>query len=164
VYTKVSQETVLQTVYPKSEQKYGGPVMKLYAVRSIDDQEPVGFFWEQNLGNLAYTVDDLIDSSECEYLLIEEPAAIVWESTIGWQMGEKDPTLTSTRSLDWDRYQLLREEREKTIKATVDFFCDTADAFAPFVCGMDKVDGWKPFVRAKNRLVRTSDGGGRKSG
>ena len=58
----------------------GDFVMKLFAVRTIEGQLPVGFFWVNDLTDLRLAVGGVvIDPVECEYKPITNDwAAIVW--------------------------------------------------------------------------------------
>jgi hypothetical protein len=53
-------------------------VLKLFAVRGVDDKQAVGFFWAPNLETLSFMVDAVTDPGTCEYCLVDAPAADVW--------------------------------------------------------------------------------------
>jgi hypothetical protein len=63
--------------------------MRLFAVRTIEGQRPVGFFWVRDVTELGVTVDDIRDPGTCEYFHIREWGAVVWEGgpKPEWQMG-----------------------------------------------------------------------------
>lgn len=64
--------------------------MNLYAVRSTNDKEPVGFYFVRNLDELGLMVDAITDPSECEYLSITKSGAITWPGEVDWKFGEAD--------------------------------------------------------------------------
>ncbi|MBR1149475.1 hypothetical protein [Bradyrhizobium sp. JYMT SZCCT0428] len=53
-------------------------LLKLFAVRTFDTKEAVGFFWTRDLETLSFMVDAAIDPGTCEYCLIDAPAAVMW--------------------------------------------------------------------------------------
>jgi len=53
-------------------------LLKLFAVRGVDDKQAVGFFWVPNLETLSSMVDAVRDPGNCEYCLVDEPAAVMW--------------------------------------------------------------------------------------
>ena len=53
-------------------------LLKLFAVRGVDDKEAVGFFWAADLETLSFMVDAVTDPGSCEYCLIDSPAAVMW--------------------------------------------------------------------------------------
>ena len=52
--------------------------MKLFAVRMIEDQRPVGFFWVRDMHGLLIAVDNHLDPADCEYKSIRKETAVVW--------------------------------------------------------------------------------------
>lgn len=61
--------------------------MRVYAVRTIADKHPVGFFAVYDFRGLLRAVDDQIDIDECEYQLVGEEGGIVWRQPVDWPMG-----------------------------------------------------------------------------
>ena len=53
-------------------------LLKLFAVRGVDDKEAVGFFWAPDLETLSFMVDAATDPGTCEYCIIDAPAAVMW--------------------------------------------------------------------------------------
>jgi hypothetical protein len=53
--------------------------LKLFAVRTVDNKEAVGLFWVPNLDTLSRMIDEVTDPGACEYLVVDEPAAVTWE-------------------------------------------------------------------------------------
>jgi len=54
--------------------------MKLYAVRMIENCQPVGLFWAKDVSDLVVAIDfdDVMSPTGCEYLTIETTGALVW--------------------------------------------------------------------------------------
>jgi hypothetical protein len=51
-------------------------------------KEPVGLFWQPNAdGDFFWAIDEAVDPGQCEYAVINSPAAILWTSPEDWQMG-----------------------------------------------------------------------------
>ena len=73
--------------WPGRSSGQGAKPMKLFAVRTIEGQQPVGFFWVRNLLGLLIAVDNFHDPDACEYKPIRREAAIVWPELGQWQMG-----------------------------------------------------------------------------
>lgn len=44
--------------------------MPAYLVRTIDEHDLVGVFYASNVVDLAFMIDEVLDPSDCEYLLI----------------------------------------------------------------------------------------------
>ena len=53
--------------------------MPAYLVRSIDEHDLVGVFYASNTYSLAFSIDEVPDPDDCEYLLIGA-GGIVWSS------------------------------------------------------------------------------------
>jgi hypothetical protein len=104
--------------------------MKLFAVRTIDGQQPVGFFWVRGLAQLSTAIDDICDPGICEYKPIQAPGAVVWTSRSQWRMGVEngadDPP--------------SEERHRKLVRANIDF----EGALDEYTCGLD-VEGWAPM-------------------
>ena len=64
--------------------------MKLYAVRMIENCQPVGLFWAKDVSDLVVAIDfdDVMSPTRCEYLTIETKGALVWYDHEPWQLGE----------------------------------------------------------------------------
>src|SRR5260370_13548143 len=67
-----------------------GEAMKLYAVRMIENRQPVGLFWAKDVSDLMVAIDfdDVVSPTRCEYLTIETTGALVWYDHESWQLGE----------------------------------------------------------------------------
>jgi hypothetical protein len=62
--------------------------MRLFAVRAVKNQEPVGFFWVDDLAGLLQMVDETTEPDLCEYKPIAGPGAIIWPGKVDdWKMG-----------------------------------------------------------------------------
>jgi hypothetical protein len=62
--------------------------MRLFAVRTIETHRPVGFFWVNDIWELAVDVDAVCDPGICEYKPIDRPAALTWQPDDSeWKMG-----------------------------------------------------------------------------
>src|SRR5262249_6016639 len=63
--------------------------MKLYAVRMIENRQPVGLFWAKDVSDLVVAIDfdDVMSPTRCEYLTIETKGALVWYDHEPWQLG-----------------------------------------------------------------------------
>jgi hypothetical protein len=70
-----------------AHQLYRNIPMKLYAVRTIADKHPVGFFVVFDFRGLLVAVDAYVDADECEYKPIRGECGIVWEQPVDWQLG-----------------------------------------------------------------------------
>src|SRR5262249_7597339 len=64
--------------------------MKLYAVRMIENRQPVGLFWAKDVSDLMVAIDfeDVASPTRCEYLTIETTGALVWYDQESWRLGE----------------------------------------------------------------------------
>lgn len=106
--------------------------MKLFAVRTIEEHEPVGFFWVRGLADLCFRVEDVCDPGQCEYKPITEPGGLVWPDECAWQMGVE--TGASDPPSEEAHFQL--------VKAGLDFY----GALEDFTVGVD-VEGWTKCFR-----------------
>src|SRR5882757_1780142 len=102
--------------------------MRLFAVRTVEGQLPVGFFWVRDLFELLIAVDDIYDTGECEYKPISKRSALVWESEAGWQMGVETG----------DETPPAEEAHLRRVKEGMEFY----GALDAFTCGFD-VKNWK---------------------
>jgi hypothetical protein len=104
--------------------------MRLFAVRTVEGQAPVGFFWVRDLFDLLRAVDDICDPSECEYKSIRKRAGLVWEHSEEWQMGVETPYVDPP----------TEEAELRRVKDGMDFYMALDD----FTGGTD-VKHWKPL-------------------
>ena len=56
--------------------------MKLFAVRGIGDNEAVGLFWAPDLETAWWMIDEITDPGDCEFCLVDAPAAVVWHGDV----------------------------------------------------------------------------------
>jgi hypothetical protein len=107
--------------------------MKLFAVRTIERQLPVGFFWVNDLADLRLAVGGVvIDPVACEYKPITNDwAAIVWPTEKSWRMG-----IGIFSGAD-DPHRELHAAR---VRRGISFEYGLED----FVAGVDITD-WKPL-------------------
>ena len=110
--------------------------MKLFAVRTIEGQQPVGFFWVRNLLGLLVAVDNFHDPDACEYKPIRREAAIVWPWLGQWQMGVD--------------VELGDPDAEAAHVERVMVGIDFDGAFDEFISGL-AVKRWKPLINPKER-------------
>jgi hypothetical protein len=108
-------------------------VMKLFAVRTIEGQLSVGFFWVAGLADLRLAVGGVvIDPADCEYKPITNDwAAVVWPNEKSWRMG-----IGIFSSADDPRHELHAARVRRGISFEY--------GLEPFVTGVD-VTGWKPL-------------------
>lgn len=106
--------------------------MKLYAVRTIEDKRPVGFFAVYDFQGLLLAVDDHIDVEECECKAIREECAIVWRHPVDWQMGIELETE--------DPHVAAAFEEQVKQKLTFD------GAFDDFL-GFETIKRWRRLIR-----------------
>ncbi|WGS18964.1 MULTISPECIES: hypothetical protein [unclassified Bradyrhizobium] len=65
----------------------------LFAIRCVDTKEAVGLYWAPDLETLWWMVEAIIDPDDCEYCVVDAPAAITWPGkvpAIGVERGEVD--------------------------------------------------------------------------
>lgn len=60
--------------------------MKLYAVRMIEDHQPVGFFWCRR-SELEYWIDMVCDPALTEYQEVRKSSGIMWDGNVALRMG-----------------------------------------------------------------------------
>src|SRR2546430_13753056 len=53
-------------------------LLKLFAVRGVEDKEAVGYFWAPDLETLWWMIDEVTDPGTCECGLVDGPAAVTW--------------------------------------------------------------------------------------
>ena len=76
-------------------------LLKLFAVRGVDDKQAVGFFWAPDLETLSPMVDAVRDPGTCEYCLVDEPAAVMWPGdapAIGVEREEEEDEISEALS------------------------------------------------------------------
>jgi hypothetical protein len=77
-------------------------MLKLFAVRTVDNKEAVGFFWTPDLETLSLMIDATTDPGTCEYFLIDTPAAITWPAdapAIGVERGDVEDEISDRDAL-----------------------------------------------------------------
>lgn len=116
--------------------------MKLYAVRLIEDQQAVGFFWATDDQSLVAMVDCVVEPDHCEFQQVHEDGALVWES--------------ATTTLGVDRSHLSDDERSEQerklgsgitpLRALEDFFYDEVELWTPMEV-LWQFETWPPSKR-----------------
>lgn len=56
--------------------------MRLFAVRMIEGQEAVGFFWCEDEFALIDLVDETVEPDQCEYRELTEPSGFAWSAKV----------------------------------------------------------------------------------
>jgi hypothetical protein len=118
--------------------------VNLFAVRMIVDQQPVGFFFVTNLGQLWDMVETITHPGECEYLEITNATAIIWESAETWRMGARDGPMAEASD---DGVPDAIEDRLTQIKRGMSFDVDWEQSLMRFVDGEDEILGWTKIPR-----------------
>src|SRR5262252_8398018 len=104
--------------------------MKLYAIRMIKDQQPVGIYWADGVEDLADSCDETAPPRLCEYVEIDKPGAVIFAGECGWQMGINCGESASDV-----------EERAADIHNSGEIvFADSLNEVL-----FDRVEGWRPF-------------------
>ena len=63
--------------------------MRMFMVRLVENKEPVGLFWAENLERLWWDIDEVTDPGQCEYVPIDRPVAVIWPDPMdGATIGE----------------------------------------------------------------------------
>jgi hypothetical protein len=128
--------------------------MRLFAVRLINDHEPLGFFFVRSLSELVDMVDRYDDPAGFEYKPINNTSVIIWPREVSaWKMGVRDgaladkhvgdpqdPALGLNRAVS-DRIKLVNDGLE------FDAALDGTGGLWPLVSGCADTKGWKPLVR-----------------
>lgn len=121
--------------------------MLLYAVRLIEDQQPVGLFWTPDLGCLWELVDTVCDPGACEYKPISRPAVIAWNHATTAKFGVQV-------SPDDEGDNDITPEEEANIEL---LYRGISFEFAlEDFMGLDEVKKWKPCKRP-DYLARVLD-------
>jgi hypothetical protein len=116
--------------------------MKLYAVRIVDDKQPVGFFWSRDRATLALMIDAVTDPGACEFREIRSEAFIVWDGSETWGMGIAETSFTGEEPVD----------DPKSIDARIAMvmkgmsFDDANGGFSDHVLGIREFTDWRPVV------------------
>ncbi len=105
--------------------------MKLYAVRTIADKRPVGFFAVFDFHGLLLAIDGYIDADECEYRAIRGDSGIVWEHPVDWSMG------VNLMLEDPDAEAAFMEQVRRNI-----IFYGAIDLFI----GLQNIKRWRPLI------------------
>jgi hypothetical protein len=80
-------------------------LLKLFAVRVVDDKQAVGFFWAPDLESLWWMIDEITDPGACECGLVDGPAAVTWAGQVPAMGVEREDVEDETS----DREVLARE-------------------------------------------------------
>ena len=81
-------------------------LLVLFAVRCVDTKEAVGLYWAPDLETLWWMVEAIIDPHDCEYCVVDAPAAITWPGkvpAIGVEREEDDESIEAlSRDLSFE--------------------------------------------------------------
>jgi hypothetical protein len=110
--------------------------LRLFAVRTIDGKEPVGFFWVR-LTELIDCIDAVCDPKECEYKLIDGPTYICWANKECWKMGVKEI------SVDDGATEVARDAKVlEGLAFDGESFSTGTPRLRDFLSGVNDVEGW----------------------
>ena len=78
----------------------------LFAIRCVDTEEAVGLYSAPHLETLWWMVEAIIDPHDCEYCVVDAPAAITWPGkvpAIGVEREEDDESIEAlSRDLSFE--------------------------------------------------------------
>lgn len=119
--------------------------MKLYAVRMLEEHQAVGLYWCRSAEELNFLVDEMLNSWECEYKIINKPCAFVWPFTTHVNMGDAVHFV----DIDEDGGQSIEEHLDKVTGdmrfGSFELFHDDDPLHDLF--GRVTVGGWTAFDR-----------------
>jgi hypothetical protein len=110
----------------------------LYAVRSLTDQQPIGFFWVTDDIELWDLVDSVTDPGMCEYRAIDASTGIVWEGPESWKLGIRHDKLLQDESGE------KMEQRMKMVRRGMSFDGSFAlpGSLSSYIDGSENIMGW----------------------